>query len=102
LAGEAVEELIALGAFSTYSGSLPPGARQKLERSKLRPDDEYLLEDIFSERMIELTRNAYVEDVGDEDLPEKVLRPSYGNIMADIYSITSPVQSCSANRLSTG
>jgi thioredoxin 1 len=87
LADEAVEELVASGAFSTYSGRLPPRAKQKLRRSKLRLDDESLLEDIFSERMIALTRNAYVEEVGDEDLNEKVLALSYDRpVMADIYS----------------
>jgi thioredoxin 1 len=87
LADEAVEELLASGQFGTYSGTLPPRAREKLKRSKLRLDDESLLEDIFSERMIALTRNDYVEEVGDEDVNEKVLTPSHDRpVMVDIYS----------------
>ncbi len=87
LAEEAVEELLVSGAFATYSGKLPAGARDKLKRSKLRLDDESLLEDIFAERMIALTRNDYVEEIDDEDLDEKVLAASHDRpVIVDIYS----------------
>lgn len=87
LAEKAVEELVASGKFSEYSGSLPPRALQALKRSARRLDDESLLEDLFSERMIALTRNDYVAEVGDEDLDEKVLGPSHDRpVMVDIYS----------------
>ena len=37
--------------------------------------------------MIALTRNAYVAEVGDEDLNQKVLAPSHDRpVMVDIYS----------------
>ena len=47
LAEKAVEELIASGKFSTYSGSLPPRAQAALKALKQRLDDESLLEDLF-------------------------------------------------------
>lgn len=87
LAREAVEELVASGGFATYSGKLPPGASAKLRESTHRFDDESVLEDLFSERMIALTRNDYVEEAGDEDLNEKVLLPSHDRpVMVDVYS----------------
>ena len=48
LAAEAVEELVRSGGFAAYSGELPPGVKAKLERSKVRIDDEAVLEDIFA------------------------------------------------------
>ena len=61
--------------------------RQTLKRSKLRLDDEAVLEDAFAERMIALTRNDYVEEVGDDDLTDKVLTPSHVRpVLVDIYS----------------
>ena len=75
------------GRSRRYSGRLPPRAREALRRSKLRVDDEAVLEDFFSDRMIALTRNGYVKEAGDEDLNEKVLAPSHDHpVMVDLYS----------------
>jgi thiol-disulfide isomerase/thioredoxin len=87
LAEDAVAELIASGDFARYSGRLPPRTRAALARSKQRSDDEALLEDIFSARMIALTKNEYVEDVRDEDFDEKVLAASHARpVLVDLYS----------------
>jgi thioredoxin 1 len=87
LAEEAVAELIASGEFATYSGRLPPRAQAKLAQSKRRSDDEALLEDFFSARMIALTKNGYVEEVADGDFEKKVLAPSSDRpVLVDIYS----------------
>ena len=87
LADQAVEELIASGKFATYSGNLPPRAREALKQSKRRIDDEAVLEDLFSERMIALTRNGYVDEVADDDMEAKVLAASHVRpVMVDIYS----------------
>jgi thioredoxin 1 len=87
LAEDAVAELIASGDFATFSGGLPPRARDTLERSKQRPDDEALLEDLFAARMIALTKNEYVEEVGDDNFDEKVLVASHARpVLVDIYS----------------
>src|SRR4030095_1971267 len=61
--------------------------RDKLKRSKLRLDDESLLEDIFAERMIALTRNDYVEQIDAKYLEEKGLAASQDRpVIVDIYS----------------
>jgi thiol-disulfide isomerase/thioredoxin len=87
LAEEAIAELVASGEFLEYSGDLPAAARRRCRQLKMRSDDEYLLEDIFSDRMIALTRNSYVEEVTDENLDETLLKPSHERlVMADIYS----------------
>jgi thiol-disulfide isomerase/thioredoxin len=87
LAEEAVAELIASGHFPAFSGRLPPRTLHKLARSKQRPDDEALLEDIFAARMIALTKNEYVEEVRDEDFDAKVIAPSHHRpVLVDIYS----------------
>jgi thiol-disulfide isomerase/thioredoxin len=87
LADQAVAELIASGAFATFSGGLPSSVRETLARTKQRSDDEALLEDLFAARMIALTKNDYVEDVGDDDLEEKVLARSQDRpVLVDIYS----------------
>jgi thiol-disulfide isomerase/thioredoxin len=77
LAAEAVEELVRSGGFAAYSGELPPGVKAKLERSKVRIDDEAVLEDIFAERMIALTRNDYVEEIADDRVSETVVNASH-------------------------
>jgi thioredoxin 1 len=87
LAEEGIRELVASGEFIKYSGNLPPNARRRCRQIKLRSDDEYLFEDIFSERMIALTKNSYVEEVTDESLDEKLLKPSHERlVMVDVYS----------------
>lgn len=87
LADAAVEELVQSGQFATYSGKLPPRALTRLKGSTHRFDDEFVLEDLFSERMIALTRNDYVEEVSDEDLDAKILTPSHDRpVMVDIYT----------------
>ncbi len=87
MADAAVEELIASGEFARYSGRLPPRALEALRRSKLRVDDEAVLEDLFSNRMIALTKNDYVTEASDDDLNEKVLVPSHHRpVMVDVYS----------------
>jgi thioredoxin 1 len=87
LAEEAIQELVASGEFSEYSGNLPRNAKRKLRQLNLRSSDEYLLEDIFSERMITLTKNCYVEEVTDDDLNDRLLKPSHIlPVMVDIYS----------------
>jgi thioredoxin 1 len=87
LAEDAVAELIASGRFARYSGGLPPRAREPLARLTQRQDDEALLEDLFADRMIALTRNQYVEEARDEDFEEKVLGPSHARpVLVDIYS----------------
>jgi thiol-disulfide isomerase/thioredoxin len=76
-AADAVEELVRSGEFAAYSGKLPPGVRAKLERSKIRIDDEAVLEDIFAERMIALTRNDYVEEIADDTVSQKIVNASH-------------------------
>ena len=87
LADEAIDELVASGSLARYSGSLPPRARDRLRQLKVRLDDEAVFEDLFTERMIALTRNEYVEEVSDEDLDAKVITASHVRpVMVDIYS----------------
>jgi thiol-disulfide isomerase/thioredoxin len=87
LAEDAVAELIASGEFAAWSGRLPPRAREKLARSKQRSDDEAVLEDLFAARMIALTKNDYVDDVGDDGFDAKVVGPSHARpVLVDIYS----------------
>jgi thiol-disulfide isomerase/thioredoxin len=87
LADEVISELVASGEVEHYSGELPTAARRKLKQSDLRFDDEAVLEDIFADRMLALTKNSYVEEAGDEDLVAKVLTPSHDRpVMVDIYS----------------
>ena len=101
LAEEAVAELIASAHFATFSGRLPPRALEKLARLKQRPDDEALLEDLFAARMIALTRNEYVEEVGDDDFEEKVLAPEPRSPGPGgrLLGLLPPLQSHPADRL---
>jgi thiol-disulfide isomerase/thioredoxin len=86
LAEEAIKELVASGEFFSYSGNLPRNTRRMLRSLKSRSDEDQF-DDIFSERMIALTKNFYVEEVSDDDLNEKLLEPSYQRpIMVDLYS----------------
>lgn len=87
LADDAVRELVASGQFASYSGRLPPGARARLDALRQRFDDESALEDLFSERMVALTRNAYVAEAGDDTFTERVIQPSHVRpVMVDVYT----------------
>lgn len=87
LADEAVAEFAASEEFATYQGGLPPPARERLARISLKAGDEAMLEDLVAERMIELTRNADVQEAGDDDFDTTVLARSYDvPVMVDVYS----------------
>ena len=87
MADEGIEELAASGKLSEYSGTLPPNLRHKLKQEKLRADDEFVLEDIFSERMLALATNAHVEEVTDDNMDDRLIKPSYERpVLVDIYS----------------
>ena len=87
MADDTLKTLIESGQFTTYPGTLPRLLRQRLKQLKLPRSDEYLLEDIFAERMIAATQSPSVQEITDQDVHDKVLQASYEKlVMVDVYT----------------
>jgi thioredoxin 1 len=87
LVEQAVAELRSSGGFDRFTGRLPAATSRTMSEINLPPDDQVLLQDMFSERMIALTANDCVVEATDDNLDRTIIEASRRVVvMADIYS----------------